>query len=224
MALWSHNYREQAIPGPNPAGTITEHRPGQKLAKVVTEIQEKVPNAVRSVLGEGLIDEGTAIENNDLVLRLAVDQTLEGVTESIEVVTGGTWPNLQTRALSIEDGLIKEAASGSALPYPEKSLYTGEIIAFEKEWSLSEAGELEIFYKKFNVSAGVVESEGVETGVYRGYATDGIDSPEGVPYISEVKETANSIEFVKKKMIFVKGVLKQIVDDGVYEIETTTCP
>ena len=125
MAQWSHRYDLTGIPpSGSQGGIITEHKPGQKLAKAVTEIQERVVIDVETEL-DGIQDQGTAIENNKLVLRLK--GAGEGVTQNLNVVVGGEWPELLTQGIEVEDGLIKSVTDGQ-LGYPEKDLYTGNIV------------------------------------------------------------------------------------------------
>lgn len=224
MAIWSNTYREQAIPGPNPSGTITEHRPGQKLAKVVTEIQEKVPNAVRSELGEGMVDEGTAIEGGDLVLRLALEQDSEnleelltGANESIQVVTGGTWPNLQTKTLTVENGLIKEAPDGDDVQYPELPLYDGFLIVLR---SAGFAGNRFIATQyQYRIEQGLIKEiatiEAIEQTLdfVQKPSDDPIDATVEVVvdifYDSEEKALKKSI----KKYRFQNGLLVEVTDE-----------
>jgi hypothetical protein len=125
MANWTHTYREQAIPGPSPSGLITEHRPGQKLAKAVTEIQERVVVDVEADL-EGIEDTGTVVENNTLKVRLRTEPTV-GVTQNFFAVAGGEWPELFVQELAVENGLIKNVSDGQEL-YPNIDLYTGPIV------------------------------------------------------------------------------------------------
>jgi hypothetical protein len=72
MANFVHNYRKEMIPGPSPAGVITAHTPGRKIADAITELQELVVVDV-VVQGDGIEDVGSDIVDNTLRLRLRVD-------------------------------------------------------------------------------------------------------------------------------------------------------
>jgi hypothetical protein len=68
--MWSHTYNENEIPGPNPSGTITEHSPGKKIAKAITELEEKVIAGIGQVTLTD-IDGTIEIVNNKLVITLS---------------------------------------------------------------------------------------------------------------------------------------------------------
>ena len=64
---WKHTYREGQIP---PGGIINRLRPGSAIAKAVTEIQEKVVNAVNVQNGSDIIDVNAAISLNTLQISI----------------------------------------------------------------------------------------------------------------------------------------------------------
>jgi len=70
MSIWSHTYREEAIPGAVGSGVINEHRPGQKLAKAITELQEKVIADIGTV---NLVNATGTIEIVDNKLNVSIN-------------------------------------------------------------------------------------------------------------------------------------------------------
>jgi hypothetical protein len=60
MADWTHKYREEMIP---PQGTITRDTPGKRIAKAVTEIQERAVIEASLQLSGGLTGDAEVREN-----------------------------------------------------------------------------------------------------------------------------------------------------------------
>lgn len=129
MAQWAHTYREQAIPGPTTSGIITEHKPGQKLAKAVTEIQERSVVEYGFDLDDGIVDRGSDIVDNRLTLRLGLSFVPENVfTGSVDVCVSVYFDEpsktlkRSLRTIEYENGFVTNVGE----PFDE------DIIAFEE--------------------------------------------------------------------------------------------
>jgi hypothetical protein len=64
---WINTYREGEI---SPVGTISGDRPGHKLAKVITEVQEKVVIDADPVNASSLVTIDAQINDNTLVISI----------------------------------------------------------------------------------------------------------------------------------------------------------
>jgi hypothetical protein len=72
MTDWTHTYRQEQIPGANPAGVINAHRPGRQIADAITELQERAITDA-TLDAQGGLTGSVEVEDGTLILSLRSD-------------------------------------------------------------------------------------------------------------------------------------------------------
>jgi hypothetical protein len=140
---WVNTYREESVPMAGAVGgTITNHSPGKRIAKAITEIQDKAVTDV-VVTTDGAIGASVEVINNVLQLALSViappsvplgsvdpvilggssGSQVSGFSGSIQLVGGVRYNQnarsfeVLTRTLSVDNGLVKSSSDGEWLAF-----------------------------------------------------------------------------------------------------------
>lgn len=219
MADWVNKYREENIPTRGSiGGTITAHIPGKKIAKAITELQERVVTDLDLNL-EGIEDTGSQIDNNTLILRLKGAPEGGGLTENVSVVSSGEWPLLSRQTISIENGLIKSISGDDSVQYPAGELLTGSFIAFSAK-PIVKNMTVTITYEVIQVSEGIVV--GQSSGSWD-ITLQTIGDTKNIDVINDVIFDATGIKFQSSKLFFENGLLIKTQNNEYKSIPVTNC-
>jgi hypothetical protein len=110
MADFTNRYTEEGIPGAIASGVITSHTPGRKIAKAITELQELVVVDIDADVSSPLEDNGSAIEENTLLLKLKI----AGVTDTVTVLQESSG-SLVTSQITFKSGVVTAISSGGSV-------------------------------------------------------------------------------------------------------------
>ena len=126
---WTNTYPPSGVSGKE---IITDHKPGAKIAEVVTEIQDKVVTEVETDFGLGIDDDGTNIQTNVLTIKASVNMTeirnnlnLNGISGNVTVVTGVSLTTngleFSTTIMNFSDGILQSEGYGAPIVIPVQS-------------------------------------------------------------------------------------------------------
>jgi len=92
MTDWTYKYRQEQIPGANPAGVINAHRPGRQIADAITELQERAITDA-TLDAQGGLTGSVEVEDGTLILSLRSDDVAPP-PEPADVLPSGGEPGM----------------------------------------------------------------------------------------------------------------------------------